>query len=397
MQVKTETKIHPKRNRSGSVSYRVDLGMVQGKRKQPTFPTLAAAQEFKRKADEEIRRKSPLALSDLAQSTRYEVLGALEKLRPYGASLNDAVEFFLKHAKPSKPAISFKEAIREFLKIKTKAGLSQRYLESAEEYFGALQKFFKDCLVTNVDFKQAEGYIYNKNHKWNQTTRRNHLRHGVLLFNFLAERGYISRELNPFAKVPKPKQIESKVTCLTTADVKTLLQHALDSNAKAECACMVLVLFCGIRVEEAQKLDWQHINLEQRRVEVTAAIAKKGRRRSNEIPKNALAWLECCASTGRVSPKNYSNRLRKVREGAKIEYHQNAMRHSFASYHVAAFKNASATAVLLGHPNAVLLYNTYRDVVHHKDALKFWNILPKGVMEKNQHLVDSIKMKLSLA
>ncbi len=76
--------------------------MVRGKRKQPTFSIHEQALAFKRKADDEIRAKNPLALADIALATRYSVLNALEKLKPYSATLDEAVDFFIKHAKPPK-------------------------------------------------------------------------------------------------------------------------------------------------------------------------------------------------------------------------------------------------------------------------------------------------------
>ena len=94
VQVKTEARIGKKRNKSGTVSFRVDLGMVNGKREQPTFPTIEVALAFKREADAEIRAKNPLALTEIALATRYSVLNALERLKPYGATIDEAVEFF---------------------------------------------------------------------------------------------------------------------------------------------------------------------------------------------------------------------------------------------------------------------------------------------------------------
>ena len=335
-----------------------------------------------------------MALADAVSAIRYEVLNALEKLKPYGATLDEAVSFFIKHAKPPKPAIPFQEAIDLFFSIKAKAGLSQRYLDAASDYFRVLRDHFKNCLVTEVDFKQAEAYIYDKRHQWNPTTIANHLRHARLLFNFLSERGYISSGLNPFAKVPKPKQVETAVTVLAAPEVAKFLQHAFDSGVTAECACMVLVFFCGIRVEEAEKLDWNHVNLIKKRVEVPASVAKKGRRRSNLLSANALSWLTICKGEGRIAPRNFSNRVRARRQEVGLHYPQNAARHSFASNHVAAFNNAAKTAMLLGHPNAVLLYNTYRDVVHHEDALRYWDIYPQGEIQKREIIISDIRNRL---
>jgi len=145
---------------------------------------------------------------------------------------------------------------------------------------------------------------------------------------------------------------------------------------------MVLILFCGVRFEEAQKLQWDAINFATKKVTLSAGITKKRRKRINKISENALTWLTLCCSTGNVAPTNYVNKMRAVRKGAGVAYAQNAMRHAFASYHVALHENASLTAFMLGHPDANLLYNTYRDLARQEDAKRYWKIIPKDSIPK---------------
>jgi hypothetical protein len=73
--------------------------------------------------------------------------------------------------------------------------------------------------------------------------------------------------------------------------------------------------------------------------------------------------------------------MQRLRRKAKVAYRQNAARHSFASYHIANFEDATKTAIMLGHPNGALLYSTYRQQVKQADAELYWSILPKHVEE----------------
>jgi len=76
--------------------------------------------------------------------------------------------------------------------------------------------------------------------------------------------------------------------------------------------------------------------------------------------------------TGAHSPRPFAHALRN----AGIEWKKNAMRHSFASYHLAAFKNPAATAMELGHMNSAITYAHYRELVKPADAARYFSIQP---------------------
>lgn len=53
------------------------------------------------------------------------------------------------------------------------------------------------------------------------------------------------------------------------------------------------------------------------------------------------------------------------------------MRHTYASYHYAAFNDAGLTAKNLGHPNPTLLRKEYNNAVMKSEAAAFWAITSK--------------------
>jgi integrase len=55
----------------------------------------------------------------------------------------------------------------------------------------------------------------------------------------------------------------------------------------------------------------------------------------------------------------------------------NALRHSFASYHLAHFQDAAKLALELGHTNQHLLFRHYRELVKPASAAKYWSIVPE--------------------
>jgi integrase len=54
----------------------------------------------------------------------------------------------------------------------------------------------------------------------------------------------------------------------------------------------------------------------------------------------------------------------------------NGLRHSFASYHLAHFRNAALLALELGHTNQEITFRHYRELVTPEAAKKYWNIRP---------------------
>jgi integrase len=89
-------------------------------------------------------------------------------------------------------------------------------------------------------------------------------------------------------------------------------------------------------------------------IEVTANKAKSAQRRFVRIQPNPAKWLQPCAQqSGDVTPLNYRELFDNAREAAGIhEWPRNGLRHSFASYHLAKFKDAAALALELGHTSA---------------------------------------------
>ncbi|MDC0311193.1 hypothetical protein OAL06_03100, partial [Akkermansiaceae bacterium] len=59
-----------------------------------------------------------------------------------------------------------------------------------------------------------------------------------------------------------------------------------------------------------------------------------------------------------------------------MNWPNNALRHSFASYHLAAFQDASALALEMGHSTTRMIFQHYRALVTTAEALSYWNISP---------------------
>jgi integrase len=58
----------------------------------------------------------------------------------------------------------------------------------------------------------------------------------------------------------------------------------------------------------------------------------------------------------------------------KLKWPNNCLRHSFASYHLAHFRDAAKTAFEMGHESPKLLYQTYGNCVTRREAEQWWGL-----------------------
>jgi hypothetical protein len=104
--------IYSKKHRSGNVTWCVNLGKkIGGKPDVRNFKTEAQAKNFAGEWNLQLITRNNPGLSDLSDVQRHEVLGAIGKLKAFGATLPEAVEFFIMHARPPKPNVTIMRAV----------------------------------------------------------------------------------------------------------------------------------------------------------------------------------------------------------------------------------------------------------------------------------------------
>jgi integrase len=98
---------------------------------------------------------------------------------------------------------------------------------------------------------------------------------------------------------------------------------------------------------------------------------------------NLREWVKPYASmSGAVVPANWRKKLDFVRKAAGLaRWPKNGLRHSYASYRLAAIHDAPRVASELGHTSPQMLYSTYREVVRPEEAKRYWNIAPAAEMQ----------------
>jgi integrase len=191
-------------------------------------------------------------------------------------------------------------------------------------------------------------------------------------FNFAREQGWCSE--SPLLTSHKAKVRSSDIGILTPSEFARLLENARPETLPY----WAMGGFAGLRTAELERLDWAEVHFDSDLIEVKAANSKTASRRFVPIRPALKEWLAPYQSQkGKVAAKTLRKRLERDRRIANIEHWPgNALRHSFASYHAAEFRDAGMLALELGHRDQRLIFAHYRELVRPTDAHKYWSLRP---------------------
>lgn len=352
--------------------WRADLGVIDGKRVQKQFGTKEAAQAYL-KAKRGEQTDGGAAVLSFADSDRLAFVALRDKLAPMGATLADAVEFFL--ANRPKQLKSLGEAFGECVLAKRVAGRRKRYVDALEAY---LQKF-----IAGRESAPAHSITAADVEQWFAVRGESMLTGGKLsyicaLFSYCVKRGYC--QSNPCEAVERPTVDRSAPVVLTADECAALLGACCTPVHVELLGYVALCLFAGVRPEECEKLDWSAVDLENKRVVIDEAVSKTHRRRITDLSANAVAWLSLVGvRSGRVAPGSgtwRNKRMRALRAAAGVKWCQDIMRHTAASQMMARDRDAARVADQLGNSPGILLTH-YRALVTPEESAKFWALAPK--------------------
>ena len=207
------------------------------------------------------------------------------------------------------------------------------------------------------------------------------------VFSWCAQKGYC--DVNPVvAAMPskaKRKEIMNakrgrrKLQVLTPAEVQMLLTYCeREEPTLTPYAC--LCIWGGLRPErEAPNMIDDDITTES--VTVPEEFAKDNETRIIEpLSDNFIEWIEFIKGReGSFQPvKNLKRKWEKAKKSIDREWPHDCLRHSYASYHFAMYRDVGLTAKNLGHPNPTLLRKDYNNAVTRSEAARFWEIAPGG-------------------
>ena len=343
-----------------------------GNRKGKLFETKAQAQAFAafKKAEAEAQG---LEHAEFSTDLRVMAQDAMEALKPFGKTIADAVAHYVAHLEASEKSCSAEQLVKELVAAKERDGLSERHVDDLRSRLKIFAAKFDGQPVATITSAEIDDWLRSL---VVAPVTRNHYRSVVVqAFNFAVRRRYATS--NPAVDTAEAREPKTKPGILTVEQATALLVNA----APEILPYIAIGLFAGLRRAEIERLDWSEIDFDSGHIEVTAEKSKsKLANRFITLQPNLRAWLMPLRQLkGSVTPQeNFRELFDSARESAGIlaDWPDNALRHSFASYHVAHFKDAKGLALEMGHTDSGMLFNHYRALVKPKEAERFWQIKP---------------------
>lgn len=279
-------------------------------------------------------------------------------------------------------------------------------LASARRYFCA--KLGEMTLVETLDTRKIETALAEKT---NPVTWNGLLRRFRLALNWAVKKGTIKASaLQKLEFRSEPWREPVYFSPDKVERVMRLAELHPGTAGGAIGARLAMGFFAGVRTAEVLRARWADFDAESAilRIPRPKGWTRGAKPRIIELESNAVEWLARWRNWNAEhrADRQYCDLI--VREPWRLQewkrqwlkptglswgcrnsadisignvQAENVMRHTYATMHVGAFRNAAATAVNLGHCNGTaLLEKHYRGLVSRKAAEGYWRIMPGTTM-----------------
>jgi integrase len=253
-------------------------------------------------------------------------------------------------------------------------GHEKNGIAQAKTCLGRFARMFGGISPADIDAEEIETWFNSL--PYATRTIWNHYSQARQFYNWREIRRIVP--VTPFLDVEAPPKTDSdaRKMILTPSQMRGLLGLELEPWIKAK---IVLGGFAGLRTCELARMSYDCIDEEFSEINVRKEEAKGGkamRPRSITLQDAVLRHLPKGKGPLIAESKEWKCH-RGMPAEAKLgldRFPQNALRHSFASYHLAHFRDASKTAFELGHTSPRLTYECYANAVSRRDAAEWWSL-----------------------
>jgi integrase len=306
---------------------------------------------------------------------RSEAIEADALLRPFGISVLEAAKEIAGRQAALSASRNTADAIRDYIQSAINDGRAKRYIEDLQSRLGRFAQRFGNTPLAGITTSDIDNWLHGLG--IGAVSRNSYRRRLVALFNYGIDRGWCPGNLATKTTIAKEKP--APIGILTPDEFSRLLATANETTLPYH----LLAGFAGIRSAELERLEWKDIHWDSGLIEISANKAKTAARRFVHMQPALKSWLEpyrshrgpICPATGR---RLYKLLVADRTQAGILEWPSNALRHSFASYYLAAFKNPSELSLEMGHTSPGLLFRHYRELVTPDAAAKWWSIMPSS-------------------
>lgn len=273
----------------------------------------------------------------------------------------------------------------------SKSGRRERSIAETRQVFARVERMYPSfngrmvCRITGEQCRQLIMSLYDTLSMQRKAYRILH--HA---FSYARKHGFCKS--NPVDLVELPNLVEQRIPVLSLSQIKKLLLTALRPEHRPCAAAVGLMLWAGIRPYELSRLKWKDLHMDDCVINIEPQHAKTGGPRHVTIYPALLRWLTCirplCVPSGCIVPRSWMKRWRSLREAAGLNpWHEDALRHTFASYHAKYFGDFKQLQIDMGHSSSTLLRTRYLSMqgLTRKSVQDFWENIVYEVKEAHSH------------
>ena len=278
--------------------------------------------------------------------------------------------------KQQERTVTFEKAVEEALEVR-----KDRRVRTVYDFRYFTRRFMKRCKglaarrVRSITPQECAGYIEQAFDTPRQRQKARLILSGV--FGTAVKRGWC--DANPVARVEAPRVVEKPIPILSPQEIEQITTTA-ESYRTGSCAAAVgMMLYAGIRPHEVARLSWAQVDLRARAIYILPRHSKTGGARRVTIHKPLLRILRAHKRLDheKICPPNWLHHWRELRRAAgwgspARRWPQDALRHTFASYHLSYFRSYAELQLEIGHRDATLLRTRYVDQRPVVNAGAFW-------------------------
>lgn len=307
---------------------------------------------------------------------------AMEILERWGFSLTQAAQRVDAEMKRKEASVTFEEAGGAW--VESLDGLRDRSIKSYEVTLKRLTAALTGRILSTISAEEIAAAIQQNGVA--SATQSLHRRNARAFWFWCAKKGWCEKDV--FTGVPSPRKGSDKeIEFLTPEEASELLLVAEQAYPRA-VPMYALALFAGIRAEELIRLEERHVTLEG--IDLPADVTKKGRRRHITPSETLKAWLRVYPFRRCPNWKQVDCALRRLAgwdvaasmleyppESTRGRWPQNALRHSHATYAIAAGEPLEKLLFEFGHVGGIeVLRKHYVGRATKAQAAEFFSIRP---------------------
>ena len=202
------------------------------------------------------------------------------------------------------------------------------------------------------------------------------------VFSTAVKRGWC--DANPVARVEAPRVVESPVPILTPQEIEQITTTAEQYQGGSCAAAVGMMLYAGIRPHEVARLTWAQVDLQAQAIYILPQHSKTGgaRRVTIHRPLQRILREHQLPDTATICPANWQRHWRRLRHasgwGGGRKWPQDALRHTYASYHLSHFRSYAELQLEIGHRDATLLRTRYVDQREVRNPQRFWGLTERS-------------------